>query len=450
MRSDDSSIGRIQNICFKFFPWVLVIICSFLNISKSPAQTQENKPKVFYSGVFLAGSKNDANSHSLFLKNQAELNQKFEKSMKLLNERGLAFELLFGADMEERKKEIEAPYSLAIVITRDDVLIENFITPAGNIYKTYVNAGLVVIVFRTDLDMPEGPRNTIIYSVPLVGYARHNKAKSPPTEKEINDLFLTTATLTLEKYLANRLSRLGLRDIQGVVKEVTDNRILINVGSLAGLEEGQNITFMKSGKNDARGVVEKLDRVEAIVRITSGNLPEKGGVVRAPNTKGQSFETYQVNSFRISSKKGKEFFSEELLAMQVAQWVSDSLADDDGKVVLPPRISGEWDKSATGESFKLLAIDNKEHHFSLPPPKYTVTLDLSGVASKKVESNNINEIWLHQVWLKVDIPQKKISQEFTLKSTKSVVPGSHSYEEKDEIFDLIHELAEKIGREGKL
>ena len=164
MWRDDSSFGRIQNICFKFSPCILVIICLFLNISKSPAQTQENKPKVCYSGVFLAGGKNDANSHPLFLKNQGELNQKLEESMKLLNERGLPFELLFGADMEKRKKEIEAPYSLAIVVTRDDVLTENFITPAGNIYKTRVYAGLVVIVFRTDLDMPGGPRNTIIYN----------------------------------------------------------------------------------------------------------------------------------------------------------------------------------------------------------------------------------------------------------------------------------------------
>lgn len=450
MRLDVFPLNIIR-VWLKIIPWALVTINSFFYISNSLAQTQEEKAaRVAYSGTFLSGSNKDENSHPVFLRSRSELNRRLERSMKILNEKGLPFELLFGSNMEERKWEIEAPYSLAIVITRDDVISEKFNTPAGDIYKTYVNAGLVVIVFRTDLDMVGGPRNTIIFSVPLVGYSRHIQAKNQLSEKEIDDLFVHTATQTLEKYLAHRLARLAIRDIQGVVKNVTGERALISIGSLAGLEEGQNINFMRDGRKDASGVVEKMDRVEAVVRITAGNRPEKGDIVLAPNTKGQSFETYQVKNFRISSKKGKEIFTEEVLGAQVAQWLSDSLADDGGKVILPPRVSGEWDESATGASFTLLDKDNKEHKFSLPSPKYTVTLDLTGVASKNIAGNNVNEIWLHQVWLKVDIPERKFSQEFTLKGTKSIVPGSHSYEERDEFFELIHQLAEKIGREGKL
>lgn len=435
----------------------MVSFCSFLLVLAGvtgpileASASDNNAVVVAYGGVFLSGGKISEDRHPLFKRNKTELSKRLTHVMERLNERGLPFELLFETDTEKTKMEIEGPYSLAIIITRDDVISEKFTTPTGELFKSYINAGLVVIIYKTDKDMDGQKRNTIFYSVPLVGYSKHIKAQKQPNEGETDRLFMDTAAKTLENYLAQRLSRLSVKDIEGAVRDVKDRRAIINVGSLAGLEKGQNVNFMKDGSRVASGVVEKVDRTEATIEIQNGGQIEKRMAVRAGNMRDQSPETYQVVRFRISSKKARGIFFEEHLGPQVAQWFSDSLADEAGKVVLPTRVGGEWDESATGESFILLTKNDEEYRFSLPPPKYPVMLELTGVTSKKIEGNNVNEIWMHKVWIKVDIPQKNFSKEFDLYTTKNVVPGNHSYEEKDEFFELIHQLSEKICKEGKL
>jgi hypothetical protein len=431
---------------------VFLFVAMFFILSENAYSIQDisDDNAVGYGGVYLSGGKKNEDRHPLFKRNKTKLVKDLRIVMERLNEKGLPFKIIFDTDTEERKMKIEGPYSLAIVITRDDVISEKFDTPTGGIFKTDINAGLVIIIYKTDKDNEGKTRNTVLFSAPLVGYFRHIQSQRQPTEEVIDNLFIITATKTLDNHLSHRLSQLSLIAIKGVVRDIKDGRPIINIGSLAGLEEGQNIKFMKDGKKVASGVIEKLERQEGTVKISEGILPERGMVVQATNMKDQSGETYQVVQFTISSKKAASLFSAEAIGPQIAQWLSDSLADEAGKVILPTRVGGEWDQSATGESFILLTKGDEEYKFSVPKPKYSITIDLSGVASKKIEGNNVNEIWVHKVWLKVDIPRKNFSREFDAHVTKNTVPGIHSYEEKAEFYELLHQLTGKICKEAKL
>jgi hypothetical protein len=90
------------------------------------------------------------------------------------------------------KKHIDYPYSLAVAITRDDVVSERFSTSAAEINKTIVNVGMVIIIYQTapDPNNPKEQRNTILFSLPLVGYFQNLEGDKRLTEEQLDSLFV--------------------------------------------------------------------------------------------------------------------------------------------------------------------------------------------------------------------------------------------------------------------
>jgi len=370
--------------------------------------------------------------------------------MKKVNEQGkLPFNLIFDTDMEEAKQRIDNTLSLAFVVVRDDVVAESFTAASATINKTIINVGLTAILY--DTRKIEGKdRNTVVFSFPLVGYSQRLDGDKKCSEADIDTLFVESAATALRENLIKRLAGVKLSDIPGDITDSGNGTLTVNIGSTNGIEDGQFVTVLAEGKKVATGTIVKLDKKSAVVELPKDFKAKPGMKVKTTNMRASSDETFQVVDVKVSSKKALKIFPQEIVGPQAAQWFSNFLTDRGGKVVLPSRVGGEWDQRATGSAFSLIDRAGIEHQFELPPPKYPVTLDITGVSSKVTESNDVNDICMFKVWIKITIPSKKYEKEFDIFSSKSLIKGVQSFEEKNEFFDLLYQLTAKIAREAEI
>ena len=444
--------------------WILIII-PLLTTVFFPSVGDASKVNVAYGGVWTAGSEKNFPVFSRIQKKNPVVTEKngrrvrnprniaiaVSNALERIN-KDLSFNILFETDSEERKRDIDYPYSIAVAITRDDVVSEKFSTPVATINKTLVNVGMVILIYQTVKDSEtQQDRNTIVFSVPLVGYSMHLQGARDLSEEELDNLFIETATTAITEHLAQRLKKIHLTTITGTITSVAGGKASVDRGAVNGIDEGQKVAFIsEDGVKIGRGTVVNLKKSECVVAPDKGIAVKKGFRVVCENIKGLTDETYQVMDFKISSKKAAKLFNEKILGAYVSQWFSDFLVERAGKAVLPSKAAGEWVTNATGASFALLVKDGQAHQFALPPPKHPIHLDLSGLNDKMIEGNTVNEIWAYKAWLKIDVPSKHFSHKFDETATKNVVHGMQQFGEKDEFFDLIHQLTAKAAKEAKL
>lgn len=397
------------------------------------------------------GSKQTESFFPIYKRNQTSLMNASRLILNQANETGqLPFNIIFDSDIETRKAEIDNTLSLALVVVRDDINFERFATTVATINKTVVNVGLTAILYDTR-KVDGKNRNTVVFSFPLVGYSQQVQGANQIDQKEIDDLFIKTVTSTLKDYLLKRLSTVALRDIEGSVTDVQKGSATINIGSLNGLDRGQNINFYTDNKKVAAAPIVNLEKQTAVVKLPAGFEAKMGMIVKASNIKAISDETYQVIDVTVSSKKAAALFPDKIIGPQIGQWFSNFLSDRSGKVVLPSRVGGEWDTRATENSFKLIDKEGNEHQFELPFPKYPISLDITGISSKITASNDVNDICLYKAWIKVNIPTKNnYSREFDAVSSKSLIKGVQGFVEKDDLFDLLYQLTAKIAKENEI
>ena len=415
------------------------------------AGAAEERPVVAYSGVFLMGNKLTQSKFPVYLRNQKTLTDAVRVELKKANSGGkLPFSLIFDTDMEAVKGHIGSSLSLAFIVVRDDVVSESFRSASATVNKTVINAGLTAILYSTSKNGTGGDRNTVLFSFPLVGYSQRLDGNKRCSPAEIDALFVDTALATIRDHLVQRLAGVVISDIFGSVTGSNPGSATIDLGSTSGIEEGQNVFFLQGSQQVASGSVIVIEKKHAVVRLAQDFHPETGMRVRSTNMRAESEETYQVVDVRVSSKKAAGIFSQEEVAPQLAQWFSNFLTERGGKVVLPSRVGGDWDQRATGEAFKLLDQGGAEHIFELPPPKYPVQMDLTGVTSKVTDSGDVNDICMFKVWLKLSIPAQNYQKEFDLHSSKSLIKGVQSYVEKDELFELLYQLTARMAKEAQI
>lgn len=409
------------------------------------------RPRVAYTGVYLMGDKNAESRFPVYARTKEQLRDDLRVVLKQIdNQQKLPFKLIFDSNIEDIKLSLENNLSLAFLVIRDDIISESFRTPTTIINKNIVNVGLVAILYDTrKIDGKD--RNTIIFSFPLVGYAQRLDGDRKVSTEEINKLFVDSAVMTIKDHLIERLATISVVDIYGEVVEVVEQKATINIGALKGLEEGQNVTFLDGDKKIFIAPIVKLDKQSAIVILPTGQaIIKKGMLVKSTNMRSSSDETYQVVNTKISSKKASMYFSPEVIGLQVSQWFSSFLSDRGGKVVLPSRIGGSWDERATATAFSIFDRSGTEHQFELPPPKYPIIIDITGVSSKITDSNDVNDICLFKSWIKLSLPTKKYEKEFDLVTSKSLIKGVQQFEEKNELFDLLYQLTAKIAKEAEI
>lgn len=417
-----------------------------------PSFSDQELPQVAFSGVFLFG--NSEASYPIYSRNKANLGQTINQAVQqIANQKILPFNLLLTTDIENQKSNISDVYSLAIIITRDDIQSEHFATEGASIYKTLVNVGMNAVIYETTEDNPGEQRNTVIFSAPMVGYSLDLTGNAPLTEEQIDSDFISTSKDLFTNYLVKKLLSARIDFIYGKVNAIKNGIAECSIGSQDGLQKGQNVSCLIG---DRKIATIKIDSLQA--NVSFGKYPasrvSKDTLnllkIRAPNIKAFTNETYQVVDFKISSEKAKTFFDEKIIGPQVSQWLSDFLSNKTGKAVLPCRVGGGWDVNTTEQSFMLLTRDGEQYKFELPPPRYAITLDITGLTSKLMKSNNVEEIWINKAWIKIDIPSTHFAKEFDIVNTNKVISGVQEIEKKAILFDLLHELTAKIAREGNL
>ena len=439
-----------RKILALFWIALLFFLVPVINTNCLCAQERIN---VGFGGLWTAGQEKN---YPILNRVKQKYPGKLAKAVTIAIEKvsdSLPINILLEYDTETMKMQMDYPYSLAVAITRDDVVSEKFTTTAVEVNKTIVNVGMVIIFYQTTPapDNQKVAKNTSLFSLPLVGYFQQLDGKKGLTETGIDDLFIKTATKTIEDHLVKRLKGIHLDKVIGAVTSMNSNDIVVNFGALQGIEKDNKVDFLdEAGNRIGRGTVKKLQKTECTVSLDKEFKLSKGCRVAGYVCKGISEDTYQVATFKISSKNAAAMFDEKKLGQQVAQWFSDFLVARSGKAVLPSKLSGEWVTDATGVSFAVFVKDGQAHQFDVAAPKYPVHLDLTGVNSMMIQGNNVNEIWAYKAWLKVDIPDKQFSKKFDETASKNLVPGIQQFAEKDELFDLVHQLTAKAAMEDAL
>jgi len=397
-------------------------------------------PKVAYSGILTA---NKADEYPIHYRNSAFVAGSYKEILREANTSGeLPFELVFETDVESSKHNLSNIYSLCFLITRDDISSLSFL----GITKTTVNVGITAIIY--EMNELENKRN-IVFSIPIVGYSTDLSPKERLSNPEIDKLYLTTSIKTLE-YLLEKLARLQIQSLEGEVIEVVPEEIKINKGFSDGLEEGQYVkVYTETGVLTA--LIKKLGEKESSLEIKSDETEiYKGTIVKARNIRGLSDETYQVTRFENNSKLAGELFDDRLLSESIAQWFSDFLFSEAGKVTLPTEVSGNW-QNQTDEMTKAIFVMNEDNfEFEMRKPKYPLELRLTGLATELLNENNVNENYLFKAWLEVFNPTKGTLEEFSETSTFTVVKGAFKFQSDAVFFDLLHKLANKAAKEADL
>ena len=186
--------------------WVALLFILVPLISTNCLCAQE-RINVGFGGLWTAGQEKN---YPVLIRVKQKYPGKLAKAVTIAIEKvsdSLPFNILFETDTETMKKQLDYPYSLAVAITRDDVVSEKFTTAAAEVNKTIVNVGMVIILYQTTpaSNNQAVTKNTILFSLPLVGYIQQLDGKKGLTEVEIDDLFIKTATKTIEDHLVKRL-----------------------------------------------------------------------------------------------------------------------------------------------------------------------------------------------------------------------------------------------------
>lgn len=413
-----------------------------------PMTAYANNQSVSYGGIYTPLG-NSKTSFINFNRNKKSIVSGFKSIIEKLNDDNkLSFKIALETDVEESKKQIENNnYSIAFVITRDDINSETFSLTETTINKTFVNVGMVAVIYQT-IEEEGKQKNSIVYSLPIVGYSMNLKENNVFSEEELNQNFVNVATKTLEEEIVKKLEKISLSEIKGFIQEVKENKYLINLGTYDGLTKGSIVKVYNSKNEQIEGVVESVEKNTSW--ITSEKILELANEVKATSLKGLSNETYQVLDFKISSEKCKKWFDEKTIGAQASQWFSDFLSERGGKVVFPSMVGSNW-VSISNEKSSAIFIkdDGSSSEFEISKPKYTINLDLTGLADQKVEeeSNSVNELWVYKLWFNVEIPEKNYSNEFSMETVKRVISQAQSFDQKTEVFDLLHQLTAKSAKE---
>ncbi|HRR42642.1 MAG TPA: hypothetical protein P5244_15530, partial [Syntrophales bacterium] len=110
------------------------------------------KVLVGYGGLWTAGQEKD---YPVFNRIKKKHPGRLARAVTVAIERvadDLPFKILFESDTEMMKRHIDYPYSLAVAITRDDVVNERFTAGTSEINKSIINVGMVIIIYQTVLD----------------------------------------------------------------------------------------------------------------------------------------------------------------------------------------------------------------------------------------------------------------------------------------------------------
>lgn len=421
---------------------VLAILLTFTSLLSA------EKVDVVYSGIFTSS---DIQKFPLYSKNRPLIDDAISSKLReLQNDTRLQFNLQFETNAELDKWDINDPYSLGILITRDDISIEDFTSKLsdGRIIKNVkstIKVGMVLFAYQT---VGREKKRNIVYTAQFVNYDTLVTPDRRLTPEEESGFFKSSMLGLFNRKVVPALTQFGVGTIIGQVTSYrsASNTAEISVGKVDGVEVGQRVLF-GADQNDSSpyGVVESVEKKSAKVKVTVfDSEPQEIDKVIIRNLKGLSDEIYQVTEFSISSQKAQTFYDEHNydIGEDIAQAFTDYLAVNRGKVVLPAR-TGSWITGSVEQAEAILVRDGESFSFALPKPSHPIKLTLSGLGNKVSEENAVSVITGFKGWLLCEIPSLEYSLESDFSVVKRSVKGVQEFSTFDVYYDLLLKLTAK-------
>ncbi len=168
-------------------------------------------------------------------------------------------------------------------------------------------------------------------------------------------------------------------------------------------------------------------------------------------------ETYQVTDVAMSSQKARALFPEaeaEDLRFLVGYYFTSAYQKKTKRVVYPPAVGGEDLANSMIDSAYKLSLDsaNGKVNVAMSNPKYPIRLDISGIASKVVESGKDVYTFLHKVWLAkkpVEGDEKAELSRLNTRTVKLPEGTGTDYDDKMIYSALLLGLAQELGSQDR-
>lgn len=179
---------------YLIFVFILFYTCAYADVTT----------KYIYTGIFTISGKAASKDTDFKILNRGTnkkvISQSVFKSLAKLNNDKIVF---FSQDSGNADDAI----SVAIIFTRDDVNHESFVTDKGTFNKYIINAGMNLIIYKPEKDYDDKGNlkitNKITGSLPIAAYSSVIKGAKELTGKEIDQLFIQTASEAFDKKIQN-------------------------------------------------------------------------------------------------------------------------------------------------------------------------------------------------------------------------------------------------------
>ncbi|MBR1728952.1 MAG: hypothetical protein IJ728_05450 [Selenomonadaceae bacterium] len=181
-------------------------------------------------------------------------------------------------------------------------------------------------------------------------------------------------------------------------------------------------------------------------------------VARDVDIKSQIPDTYQVTEVKITSNKAKEIFAgrEDEVKEIIGAFFTNSYQRKTKRIVYPPRGSGKWKRDVNKNLYTFqMNTPSGEINFTMEMPKNPITLELSGVAIKEMDSNSNSKVIrdiFYKVWLKKQPIENKELAEYTDHTTRREIKTGNAwveYDPADVLIELVIDAAQNMGAQKK-
>ncbi len=408
---------------------------------------------VAFSGIFTSS---DISNFPLYSQVSNEVNDTIVKTLQQLQQNSeLQFDIQFSTNTEEDKWSFNDPYSLGLLVTRDDISEEEFTNTLNDgstlrNFKSTIKVGLVLFVYQT---IGREQKRNIVYTSQFMDYDTVLTVHKPLSPKEKSALFTNNITRLFETRVVENMKSIGVQNILGEVESVRGSNVRISVGEQDGIELGQRVQFGEEFNDFSPfGTVVDIDDRSAKVEVTTFDEdPFEGQMVAIKNLRGFSDDIFQVTSVTISSQNAATFYhnANYNIGSDIAQFYTDFLASEYGKVVLPPR-TGDWITGSVAQAEAILVRDGRTFNFTLPEVTHEISLNLTGLGHQISEQNAISVITGFKGWLNCSIPTIGFDHESDFSAVKRTVNGVQDYSVFDVYYELLIDLVKQSVRELEL
>ena len=221
---------------------------------------------------------------------------------------------------------------------------------------------------------------------------------------------------------------------------------------------GDNINNLRENPISMQEKAEKFAEITVKMINKYLDFTKDKKITRDIEIKSLIPETYQVTEVNITSNKAKEIFAgrENEIKEIIGAFFTSSYQRKTRRIIYPPRGIGNWKRDVIKNLYTFQTnTPSGEVTFSMENPKHSITLELSGVAMKEMDTGKDSKVIrdiFYKAWLKknpVEGNEQAVFSDYTVRREIKTGNAWVEYDPADVFTELIIDTAENMGAQKR-